>query len=565
VENLFEHARSFEGTMSETDLPAREAMEFDVVIVGAGPAGLSAAIRLKQLNPELAVVVVEKGSEVGAHILSGAVIDPIGLDRLLPEWRNEDTPIKTAVTDDRFYWLGPAGGMRLPNVLMPPLMSNHGNFIVSLGNVCRWLATKAEALGVEIYPGFAAAEILYGDGGEVVGVATGDMGVARDGHHKDSFTRGMELRAKYTLFAEGARGSLSKQVIARYELARDREPQKFGIGLKELWKVAPEKHQPGLVQHSFGWPLDNSTGGGSFLYHLEDNQVVVGFVLHLNYRNPYVAPFEEFQRFKQHPLVRPTFEGGKRISYGARAITEGGWQSVPKLTFPGGALIGCAAGFINVPRIKGSHNAMLSAMLSAEHVAAALAEGRAGDELAGYEEAWRASDIGRDLKKVRNAKPLWSRFGTMLGIALGGLDMWTNTFGFSLFGTLGHGKPDSATLEPAAKFKPIVYPKPDGVVTFDKLSSVFLSNTNHEEDQPVHLIVKDMELEKRSEHDVYAGPSQRYCPAGVYEWVEEPAGPRFQINAQNCVHCKTCDIKDPNQNITWVTPEGGGGPNYPNM
>jgi len=551
--------------MSETDLPAREAMEFDVVIVGAGPAGLSAAIRLKQLNPDLAVVVVEKGSEVGAHILSGAVIDPIGLDRLLPDWRNEDTPIKTPVTDDRFYWLGPAGGMRLPNFMMPPLMSNHGNFVVSLGNVCRWLAGKAEALGVEIYPGFAAAEVLYGDGGEVLGVATGDMGIARDRLHKDSFTRGMELRAKYTLFAEGARGSLSKQVIAKFDLARNSEPQKFGIGLKELWKVAPEKHRPGLVQHSFGWPLDNSTGGGSFLYHLEDSQVAVGFVLHLNYRNPYVAPFEEFQRFKQHPLIRPTFEGGKRISYGARAITEGGWQSVPKLTFPGGALIGCAAGFINVPRIKGSHNAVLSGMQAAEHVAAALAEGRAGDELTGYNEAWRASPIGHDLKRVRNAKPLWSRFGTLAGVALGGLDMWTNTFGFSLFGTLGLGKPDSASLEPASKFKPIAYPKPDGVVSFDKLSSVFLSNTNHEEDQPVHLLVKDMALQKQSEHDVYAGPSQRYCPAGVYEWIEEESGPRFQINAQNCVHCKTCDIKDPNQNIVWVPPEGGGGPNYPNM
>ena len=551
--------------MSETDLPAREGMEFDVVIVGAGPAGLSAAIRLKQLNPELAVVVVEKGSEVGAHILSGAVIDPVGLDRLLPEWRNEDTPIKTPVTDDRFYWLGPAGGLRLPNFMMPPLMSNHGNFVVSLGNVCRWLATKAEGLGVEIYPGFAAAEVLYGEGGEVVGVATGDMGIGKDRHHKDSFTRGMELRAKYTLFAEGARGSLSKLVIAKFDLARNSEPQKFGIGLKELWKVAPEKHRPGLVQHSFGWPLDNSTGGGSFLYHLEDNQVAVGFVVHLNYRNPYVAPFEEFQRFKQHPLIRPTFEGGKRISYGARAITEGGWQSVPKLTFPGGALIGCAAGFINVPRIKGSHNAVLSGMQAAEHVAAALAEGRTGDELTGYDEAWRGSEIGHDLRRVRNVKPLWSRFGTMIGVALGGLDMWTNTFGFSLFGTLGLGKPNSASLEPAAKFKPIAYPKPDGVVSFDKLSSVFLSNTNHEEDQPVHLIVKDMALQKQSEHDVYAGPSQRYCPAGVYEWIEEPSGPRFQINAQNCVHCKTCDIKDPNQNIVWVPPEGGGGPNYPNM
>jgi electron-transferring-flavoprotein dehydrogenase len=549
--------------MSDTDLPARDAMEFDVVIVGAGPAGLAAAIRLKQLNPDLGIVVVEKGSEVGAHILSGAVIDPIGLDRLLPEWRSEDTPIKTPVTDDRFYWLGPAGGLRIPNFLLPPLMSNHGAFIVSLGNVCRWLATKAEGLGVEIYPGFAATEVLYGENGEVVGVATGDMGIAKTREHKDSFTRGMELRAKYTLFAEGARGSLAKQLIARFELARDREPQKFGIGLKELWKVAPEKHQPGLVQHSSGWPLDNSTGGGSFLYHLEDSQVVVGFVVHLNYKNPYIGPFDEFQRFKQHPLIRPTFEGGKRISYGARAITEGGWQSVPKLTFPGGALIGCAAGFINLPRIKGSHNAILSGMQAAEHVAAALSEGRVGDELAAYDNEWRASEIGSDLKKVRNVKPLWSRLGTTLGFA--GLDMWTNTFGFSLFGTLKHGKPDSATLEPAAKFKPIAYPKPDGVVSFDKLSSVFLSNTNHEEDQPVHLVVKDMGLQKQSEHDVYAGPSSRYCPAGVYEWVEEASGPRFQINAQNCVHCKTCDIKDPNQNITWVPPEGGGGPNYPNM
>jgi electron-transferring-flavoprotein dehydrogenase len=551
--------------MSETELPAREAMEFDVVIVGAGPAGLAAAIRLKQLDPEIAVVVVEKGSEVGAHILSGAVIDPIGLDNLLPEWRQEETPIKTAVTDDRFYWLGPAGALRVPNILMPPLMSNHGNYIVSLGNVCRWLATKAEALGVEIYPGFAAAEVLFGENGEVRGVVTGDMGVAKDGHHKDSFTRGMELHAKYTLFAEGARGSLSKQLIARFELAKDREPQKFGLGLKELWKVAPEKHQPGLVQHTFGWPLGNSTGGGSFLYHLEDGQVVVGFVVHLNYKNPYIAPFEEFQRFKQHPLIRSTFEGGKRISYGARAITEGGWQSVPKLTFPGGALIGCAAGFINLPRIKGSHNAILSGMMAAEQAAAAVAAGRAGDELAGYESAWRSSPIGQDLHKVRNVKPLWSKLGTMVGFAFAGLDMWTNTLGFSLFGTLKHGKPDSATLQPAAKFKPIVYPRPDGVVSFDKLSSVFLSNTNHEEDQPVHLQVKDMTLQKASEHDVYAGPSPRYCPAGVYEWVEDGGAPRYQINAQNCVHCKTCDIKDPNQNITWVTPEGGGGPNYPNM
>jgi electron-transferring-flavoprotein dehydrogenase len=391
------------------------------------------------------------------------------------------------------------------------------------------------------------------------------MGIARDGHHKYGYTRGMELRSKYTLFAEGARGSLSKQLIARFRLAQNREPQKFGIGLKELWKVAPEQHRAGLVQHSFGWPLGDRTGGGSFLYHLEDGQVVVGFVVHLNYTNPYIAPFEEFQRFKLHPLIRPTFEGGKRISYGARAISEGGWQSVPKLTFPGGALIGCSAGFLNVPRIKGVHNAILSGAMAAEHVAAALTAGRAGDELANYDNAWRNSWIGSDLKKVRNVKPLWSKLGTIVGFACAGLDMWTNTFGFSLFGTLRHGKPDSATLQPATNFKPIAYPKPDGVVTFDKLSSVFLSNTNHEDDQPVHLKVADLGLQKASEHDIYAGPSCRYCPAGVYEWVEEASGPRFQINAQNCVHCKTCDIKDPNQNITWVAPEGGGGPNYPNM
>jgi electron-transferring-flavoprotein dehydrogenase len=551
--------------MADPELPPRETMEFDVVIVGAGPAGLAAAIRLKQLAPDLSVVVVEKGSEVGAHILSGAVIDPIALDRLLPGWRDEDTPIKTKVTSDRFYMLGAAGALRLPNLMMPPLMNNHGNFVVSLGNVCRWLAQKAESVGVEIFPGFAAVEVLTGPNGEVTGIATGDMGIGKDGKPKDSFTRGVDIKAKYTLFGEGARGQLSKQLIKKFGLAEGREPAKFGIGLKELWQVAPEKHQPGLVQHSFGWPLDNRTGGGSFLYHFDDNLVSVGFVVHLNYQNPYLSPFDEFQRFKTHPLVRDTFAGGKRLAYGARAITEGGWQSVPKLTFPGGALIGCAAGFVNVPRIKGSHNAMLSGMLAAEHIAAALAAGRANDELADYENAWRASDIGRDLWKVRNAKPLWSKLGTLIGIALGGLDMWTNTLGFSLFGTLKHGKTDAQSLEPAAQHTPIAYPKPDGKLTFDKLSSVFLSNTNHEEDQPVHLRVADMQLEKKSEHDVYAGPSQRYCPAGVYEWVGEGADVKFVINAQNCVHCKTCDIKDPDQNITWVAPEGGGGPNYPNM
>ena len=553
-----------------TELPAREAidreaMEFDVVVVGAGPAGLAAAIRLKQLNADISVVVVEKGSEVGAHILSGAVIDPVGLDKLLPEWRSEDTPIKTAVTDDRFYFLGKSSGIRLPNFLMPPLMGNHGNYIVSLGNVCRWLAGKAEALGVEIYPGFAASEVLYNEAGAVRGIATGDMGIGKSGEPNAGFTRGMELHAKYTLFAEGARGNLGKQLIAKFGLAEGREPQKFGLGLKELWQIDPAKYKKGLVQHSFGWPLDGSTGGGSFLYHLDDNLVSVGFVLHLNYKNPYLSPFEEFQRFKTNPLVRDTFEGAKRLAYGARALTEGGYQSVPKLVFPGGALIGCDAGFMNVPRIKGSHNAMLSGMFAAEAASAALAASRMNDTLDDYEAAWKASPIGKDLWRVRNAKPLWSKFGTLIGIALGGLDMWTNTFGFSLFGTQKHGKPDYATLKPAAECAPIAYPRPDGKITFDRLSSVFLSNTNHEEDQPPHLKVADMALQKSSEHDVYAGPSTRYCPAGVYEWIEEAGNPKFVINAQNCVHCKTCDIKDPNQNITWVPPEGSGGPNYSGM
>jgi electron-transferring-flavoprotein dehydrogenase len=547
-------------------LPERESMEYDVVVVGAGPAGLSAAIRLKQINPELSVVLLEKGSEVGAHILSGAVIDPIGLDRLLPEWRNEETPIKTPVTDDRFLWLGPSGAVRLPNFIMPRLLSNHGNFIVSLGSVCRWLATKAEALGVEIYPGFAAAELLTDDKGAIIGVATGDMGVTKSGEAGPSYQRGMALLGKYVLIAEGARGSLAKELIRRFALDEGREPQKFGIGLKELWEVAPEKHQSGLVQHTFGWPLDQRTGGGSFLYYFDQNLVSVGFVVHLNYRNPYLSPFEEFQRFKTHEAVRGTFEGARRIAYGARAITEGGWQSVPKLVFPGGALIGCAAGFVNVPRIKGSHNAMLSGMLAAEHVTAAITDGRAHDTLDRYEAAWRGSDIGRDLRRVRNVKPLWSKLGTLGGVALGGFDMWMNElFGFSLFGTLKHGKPDSATLLPANTCKRIEYPKPDGALTFDRLSSVFLSNTNHEEDQPVHLRVADIEVQKSSEHDIYAGPSSRYCPAGVYEWVEEGADARFVINAQNCVHCKTCDIKDPNRNITWVPPQGGEGPVYLNM
>lgn len=545
----------------------RESMEFDVVIVGAGPAGLSAAIRLKQLDENLSVVVLEKGAEVGAHILSGAVVDPVGVDKLLPNWREEsDHPFKTEVKDDHFLVLGPAGSIRLPNFAMPPLMNNHGNYIVSLGNVCRWLGEKAEALGVEVYPGFAAAEVLYDDNGAVIGVATGDMGIGKDGEPGPNHEPGMELLGKYVLIGEGVRGSLAKQIINRFDLSADREPQKFGIGIKELWEVKPENHKQGLVQHSFGWPLDMKTGGGTFLYHLEDNMVAVGFVIHLNYKNPYLSPFEEFQRFKTHPTIKPTFEGGKRLSYGARAITEGGFQSVPKLTFPGGALIGCSAGFVNVPRIKGSHNAMLSGMLAAEKVASALSAGRAQDEIIEYENEWRSSQIGDDLKKVRNVKPLWSKFGTIIGIGLGGLDMWLNTLiKWSPFGTMKHGKPDYACTEPASKHKKIEYPKPDGEVSFDRLSSVFLSSTNHDEDQPVHLKLGDADLQKSSELDVFDGPSNRYCPAGVYEWVEDEGKQSFVINSQNCVHCKTCDIKDPNQNINWTVPQGGEGPMYPNM
>jgi electron-transferring-flavoprotein dehydrogenase len=553
----------------------RERMDYDVVVVGAGPAGLATAIRLKQLaaeaGGEVSVVVVEKGSEVGAHILSGAVIDPSGLDMLLPDWRKaDDRPLKTEVTEDEFLFLGPAGAIRLPNFAMPRLMGNHGNFIGSLANVTRFLAREAEALGVEIYPGFAAAEVLFDDKGAVAGIATGDMGVARDGSHKHDFTPGMELGGKYTVFAEGVRGHLTKGLIARFQLDAGREPQKFGIGLKELWQVAPEKHRPGLVQHSFGWPLDNRTGGGSFLYHFEDNLVAVGFVVHLNYENPYLSPFDEFQQFKTHPVIAETFAGGKRLSYGARAITEGGWQSVPRLSFPGGCLVGCSAGFVNVPRIKGSHNAILSGMLAADHLFAALGEGRAHDEISGYEDEWRGSAIGRDLKPVRNVKPLWSRFGTLLGIPLGGFDMHCQEkLGFSFFGTRPHGKPDHASLKLANQCEPIVYPKPDGVLTFDRLSSVFLSSTNHAEDQPVHLTLKDPSVPIAVNLPLYGEPARLYCPAAVYEVVysdaEAKTDPRFVINAQNCVHCKTCDIKDPSQNIHWVTPEGGGGPNYPNM
>jgi electron-transferring-flavoprotein dehydrogenase len=546
-------------------------MDFDVVIAGAGPAGLAAAIRLKQLDPEVSVAVIEKGAELGAHILSGAVIDPGALDKLLPDWRHDqDRPLTTEVTADRFYLLGRASALRLPNFLMPRLMNNHGNFIGSLGNVVRFLGKKAEALGVDIFPGFAGAEVLYGEAGEVLGVATGDMGISREGRLRSGFTRGIELYGKYTLIAEGARGSLAKELIAKFGLDNNREPQKFGIGLKELWRIEPSLHRPGLVQHTFGWPLDNRTGGGSFLYHFEDGLVAVGFVVHLNYWNPTLSPFDEFQRFKTHSMIAPLFAGGQRISFGARAITEGGWQSVPKLVFPGGALIGCAAGFVNVPRVKGSHNAILSGMLAAEHVVAALKAGRAHDEVIAYEEAWRGSALGRDLYKVRNAKPLWSKFGTMAGIAAAGLDMWVNEiFGTSPLGTLRHGQPDHASLKPLAEVTPIQYAKPDGKLTFDRLSSVFVSNTNHEEDQPCHLLLKDPSIPIGRNLPEYGEPARLYCPAAVYEVVyaneAEQREPRFVINAQNCVHCKTCDIKDSAQNIEWVPPEGGGGPNYPNM
>ena len=557
--------------MSETELPAREAMEYDVVIVGAGPSGLSAAIRLKQLDPERTVVVVEKGSEVGAHILSGAVIDPIGLDKLLPDWRTDpEQPLTTEVSEDRFYLLWANGGVRLPNWPMPKLMNNHGKFVGSLGAVTRWLAAKAETLGVEIYPGFAAAEVLYGENGEVVGVATGDMGVGRDGKPKDNFTRGMELRGKYTLIAEGARGSLAKQIMARFRLDEGRDPQQFGIGLKEIWRVDPKLFKKGLVQHSFGWPLGAGASGGSFLYHYGDNLMAVGFVVHLSYKNPTLSPFDEFQRFKTHPLLRGYFDGAKRLSYGARAISSGGVQSVPKLVFPGGALIGCSAGFLNFARIKGTHNAVLSGMQAAEAAHAALGQGRQHDQLNAYDEGWRASEIGRDLQLVRNVKPLWSRFGLTLGVPLAGLDMWTNElFGFSLFGTLAHGHSDAAATHPIKGEPPIVYPKPDGKISFDKASSVFLSNTNHEEDQPVHLRLTDPTIPIRVNLPLYGEPARLYCPAGVYEVVyadeAKKTEPSFVINAQNCVHCKTCDVKDPSQNITWTTPEGGGGPNYQDM
>ncbi|MFZ6774519.1 electron transfer flavoprotein-ubiquinone oxidoreductase [Undibacterium sp. SXout7W] len=542
-------------------------MEYDVVIVGGGPAGLSAAIKLKQLaaekGNEVSVCVLEKGGELGAHILSGAVMDPQALTELFPNWKELGAPLHTEVTEDRFLFLSETKAHKTPNWLLPSCFQNHGNYIVSLANIVRWLGQQAESLGVEIFPGFTAAEILYNEDGSVKGVATGNMGVNREGEPGPSFQLGMELHAKYTLFAEGARGHLGKQLISKYNLDKDKDPQTYGIGIKELWEIDPAKHQPGLVIHTAGWPLDSSTYGGSFLYHLENNQVAVGYVVGLGYENPYLSPYEEFQRYKTHPEIRKFFEGGKRIAYGARAITAGGLQSLPKLTFPGGALIGCDAGFLNASRIKGSHAAIKTGMLAANAVFDALGENRQYDEITAYSAAFEQSWLHEELHKARNFKP-WMSKGLYLGTLMVGIDQVV--FGGKAPWTLRHTHADHECLRPASEFQPINYPKPDGKLTFDRLSSVFISNTNHAEDQPIHLTLKNTKVPVEINLAKYAGPEARYCPAGVYEFMKTDDGKdRLQINSQNCVHCKTCDIKDPTQNIVWVTPEGGGGPNYPNM
>ncbi len=545
----------------------REAMDYDVVIVGAGPAGLSAAIRLKQLDENLEIVVLEKGSEVGAHILSGAVLDTAGLDALIPDWKDKGAPINVPVKKDNFYMLGEAGKIRIPTTPMPPLLSNHGCYIVSMANVCRWMAEQAEGMGVEIFPGMSCSELVFGDDGEVKGVVAGEFGKNADGTPSDAYEPGMVLNGKYVFLSEGVRGSLSKEVIAKYGLDADSDHAKFGIGMKEIWEIDPDKHREGTVTHTMGWPLGSNAGGGSFIYHIDNNQIFIGFVVHMNYKNPYLSPYNEFQRFKHHPMVSELLKGGKRVAYGARAITEGGWQSIPKVSFPGGALLGCSAGLVNVPRIKGNHNAMLSGKAAAEAAHEAIKAGRSGDELTAYNDDLRSGPIAKDLKRVRNVKPIWSKLGMMPSLMLGGFDMWVaNLTGWNPLGTWKHGKSDATATGEAANFKPIDYPKPDGTLSFDRLTNVSFSATNHEESQPCHLHLADADIPIKVNLPKYAEPAQRYCPAGVYEVIEEEGKePRFQINFQNCVHCKTCDIKDPSQNITWTCPQGGDGPNYPNM